>query len=372
MVDASLFKRYDIRGEVSRALTEDAAEQIGRAFGTYLARAGVIQAVIGHDNRLSSRGLADAAIRGLVAAGCQVTDIGRAATPVVYWCAVETGDVGGLMVTGSHLKPAMNGFKLSIGKRNLYGEQIQALRRMIEAGDFASGQGSARCDDEANARYLAMAESRLHHAGPLTIVVDAGNGMGGVYAVPLLEALGHTVIPLPAALPQSLDHAGAVRVGAVAGELEPAHHIGDLELHPDDPPQHGRHEVLRRLGTGPGASVGICRVRHVGQAVGVERGGDVEAVHRHGGAGLGAEADRVDATVRVAVFARDGARSCGLRRRSHGRHAVAPGPDRGVPVECAGIGEGRPHEDGVVARHRDDRPRNREDRRRDVRHRARS
>jgi len=196
MVDASLFKRYDIRGEVGRALTEDAAEQIGRAFGTYLARTGVSQAVIGYDNRLSSRALADAAIRGLTAAGCHVTDIGQAATPVVYWCAVEAGDIGGLMVTGSHLKPAMNGFKLSIGKRNLYGEQIQALRQMIEAGDFASGQGSVRRDDEANARYLAMAESRLHHARPLTIVVDAGNGMGGVYAVPLLEALGHTVIPL--------------------------------------------------------------------------------------------------------------------------------------------------------------------------------
>ncbi|MEB2288870.1 MAG: phosphomannomutase/phosphoglucomutase [Anaerolineae bacterium] len=196
MVDGSLFKRYDIRGEAGRTLTEDVAEQIGRAFGTHLARAGVTQAVIGHDNRLSSRGLADAAIRGLVAAGCQVTDIGRAATPVVYWCAVEAGDIGGLMVTGSHLKPAMNGFKLSIGKRNLFGEQIQALRQGIEAGDFASGQGGVRRDETANARYLAMAQARLQHARPLTIVVDAGNGMGGVYAVPLLEALGHTVIPL--------------------------------------------------------------------------------------------------------------------------------------------------------------------------------
>lgn len=196
MVDASLFKRYDIRGEAGRALTDRAAELIGRAFGTYLERADVSQVVVGHDNRLSSRGLADAAIQGLIAAGCQVIDIGQVATPVVYWYAVEAGDIGGLMVTGSHLKPVMNGFKLSIGKRNLYGEQIQALRQMISEGDFTAGQGEVHRDETVNERYLAMARARLRHARPLTIVVDAGNGMGGVYAVPLLESLGHRVIPL--------------------------------------------------------------------------------------------------------------------------------------------------------------------------------
>ncbi len=196
MVDASLFKRYDIRGEVGRSLTEKSAELIGRAFGTYLERADVNKVVVGHDNRLSSRGLADAVIAGLLATGCRVTDIGQVATPVVYWEAVEKGNIGGVMVTGSHLKPIMNGFKLSIGKRNLYGEQIQALRQMITEGDFTAGQGELTRDETVNERYLAMARARLHHARPLTIVVDAGNGMGGVYAVPLLQSLGHRVIPL--------------------------------------------------------------------------------------------------------------------------------------------------------------------------------
>lgn len=196
MVEASLFKRYDIRGEVGQALTEGAAELIGRAFGTYLERADVYRAVVGHDNRLSSRGLADAVIRGLLATGCRVIDLGQVATPVVYWSAVEEGNIGGVMVTGSHLKPIMNGFKLSIGKRNLYGEQLQELRRMIAEGDFTAGQGELHHDETANERYLAMARAHLQHARPLTIVVDAGNGMGGVYAVPLLQALGHRVIPL--------------------------------------------------------------------------------------------------------------------------------------------------------------------------------
>lgn len=196
VIEPGIFKKYDIRGKVGEALTGETAVQIGQAFGTYLGRQGVHEVVVGHDNRLSSRGLADAAIQGLVRAGCAVTDIGMVATPVVYWCAVEAGDVGGLMVTGSHLKPEMNGFKLSIGMRNLYGDQIQDLRHMVETGDLAVGEGHVVVDDAVNERYLAMAESRLSHARPLTIVVDAGNGMGGLYAVPLLEALGHRVIGL--------------------------------------------------------------------------------------------------------------------------------------------------------------------------------
>jgi phosphomannomutase/phosphoglucomutase len=196
VIDASIFKRYDIRGKVGESLTEQAARQIGQAFGTYLQRHGIREAILGQDNRASSPALAAAAGDGLTRAGCVVTTIGLVATPIVYWCAVEAGDIGGLMVTGSHLKPVMNGFKLSVGMRNLYGDQIAALYDMIVTGSLAVGEGHTTADDGANERYLAMVEKRLMHARALKIVVDAGNGMGGVYAVPLLEALGHTVIPL--------------------------------------------------------------------------------------------------------------------------------------------------------------------------------
>ena len=197
MIAPGIFKRYDIRGKVGDAITEDAAIQIGQAFGTFLQRKGVYEAVIGHDNRTHSRGLADAAIDGLTRAGIMVTDIGRVSTPVVYWCAVEGGDSGGMMITGSHLKPEMNGFKLSIGMKNLYGDEIQALHTMIEQDDLAVGDGRIlTIDEEANARYLMMLNEKLDSARALKIVVDAGNGMGGVYAVPMLEALGHEVIKL--------------------------------------------------------------------------------------------------------------------------------------------------------------------------------
>lgn len=193
MIAPGIFKKYDIRGRAGDAITEAAAEQIGQAFGTFLRRRGIDQAVVGRDNRHSSPALAQAAIAGLVRAGCSVTDIGMVGTPLVYWCAVEAGNVGGMMITGSHLKPDQNGFKLSIGKDNLYGDEIQALRQMIDAGDLDEGDGQARADDTVRERYLAMAAGKLARGRALKIVVDAGNGMGGVFGVPLLEALGHTV-----------------------------------------------------------------------------------------------------------------------------------------------------------------------------------
>lgn len=206
MIEPSIFKRYDIRGRAGDTLTEEAAAQIGQAFGTYLHGHGLREVIVGRDNRHSSPELAQAAIDGLVRAGCHVTDIGMVATPLVYWCAIEAGNAGGMMITGSHLKPEMNGFKLSIGKDNLYGEQIQELRALIERGNLRTGEGEAHTDEAASARYLAMIEGKLPRARSLKIVIDAGNGMGGVYGAPLLEALGHRVVRLYCAPDGSYPH----------------------------------------------------------------------------------------------------------------------------------------------------------------------
>jgi phosphomannomutase/phosphoglucomutase len=196
VIARSIFKKYDIRGKFGDTVTEAAAAQIGQSFGTYLQRQGQRDVILGHDNRMSSPALSEAAADGLARAGCSVIDIGMVATPVVYWCAVEAGDVGGMMITGSHLKPEMNGFKLSIGKRSLYGDQIEAIYTMIQSGDLSVGEGHVLADDTVNERYLAMIENRLPKGRALKIVVDAGNGMGGIYGPPLLEAFGHNVICL--------------------------------------------------------------------------------------------------------------------------------------------------------------------------------
>lgn len=197
-VSPKIFKKYDIRGRAEGAdaiITPAAARLVGQAFGTYLQRVeNRSHAVVGRDNRHTSPELAAAAADGLAASGCQVWDIGLVSTPVVYWAAVQRGDAGGLMVTGSHLSPDQNGFKLSVGARNIFGDGLQALRQMIETHDLAAGAGAVETDADAARRYVADLAQRVPAGQPLSVVVDAGNGTGGLFAPALLARWGHTML----------------------------------------------------------------------------------------------------------------------------------------------------------------------------------
>lgn len=199
-IDPKLFKKYDIRGKAEgddAPLTTGAARLIGKAFGTYLDRvAGVQTAIVGRDNRRTSPALAGAMIEGIQASGCAVIDIRLTSTPILYWHAVHEGNVGGVMVTGSHLTPDQNGFKLCVGARNVYGDHIEALRLLIEDEDFNSGYEMVRVKDSALVDYIVDVVPRLRMARGLHVVVDGGNGTGGAFGPRLLKAWGHRVTEL--------------------------------------------------------------------------------------------------------------------------------------------------------------------------------
>ena len=196
-IDKALFKKYDIRGRAAGddpPLTPALARRIGQALGTYLQENTDQRTVIvGRDNRLTSFELARAAIEGAQASGCHVIVIGQVATPVAYWHAVQAGDAGALMVTGSHLAPEYNGFKLAVGARNLYGPQIQQIRGLAMSTRLYYGAGRMTVDDHAAEKYLRDVQARVPLARPLRVVVDAGNGTGGLFAPALLRAWGHDV-----------------------------------------------------------------------------------------------------------------------------------------------------------------------------------
>ena len=199
-IDKSLFKKYDIRGRAagdSPPLTPAVARRVGQAFGTYLQRHSSQRTmIVGHDNRLSSPELAQAAIEGALASGCRVIAIGLVATPVAYWHAVQAGDAGALMVTGSHLAPEYNGFKLAVGARNLYGPEIQAIRGLALSSRLSYGTGEMAADARAADKYLRDLQGRVQMARRLRVVVDAGSGTAGLFAPALFSAWGHEVICL--------------------------------------------------------------------------------------------------------------------------------------------------------------------------------
>lgn len=193
----SIYKAYDIRGVVGDSLTADTAEQIGRAFGSEMRHRRQQQVIVGRDNRVSSTELAEALMRGVRDAGLNTIDIGMVATPTVYHASVTNSASPAVMVTGSHLPPNENGFKITQGLNPFFGEDIQRLRVRIETGDFTVGAGEHRIDPQAAARYLTDLGKRFQPAErPLKLVVDAGNGMGGLFAPSLLRHMGHEVIEM--------------------------------------------------------------------------------------------------------------------------------------------------------------------------------
>lgn len=195
--DSSIFKKYDIRGTAagdSPSLTPEITQQVGAAFGTYLQRNHQItQVVVGRDNRRASYELAQALIEGIRSSGCDVFDLELVATPIVYWNASRRGDIGGAMITGSHLSGSENGVKLCLGNRNLFGSQLQTMRSFIVDHDLSYGSGKVTADRSSYSQYVEDVVRRIPMSRPLKVVMDAGNGVGGLFGMRLIKAWGHTL-----------------------------------------------------------------------------------------------------------------------------------------------------------------------------------
>jgi phosphomannomutase len=194
-VTPSIFKAYDIRGVVPDSLNETFAEGLGQAFGTQALSEGQTKVAVGRDGRLSGPSLSDALIRGLVAAGIEVVDIGLATTPMLYFAA-HTACQSGIQVTGSHNPKDYNGFKMVLGGRAIYGDEIQALRQMMEAETWQLREGGGVSHLDVLADYTQRIVGDVKLARPMKIVIDSGNGIAGASAPGIFRALGCEVVEL--------------------------------------------------------------------------------------------------------------------------------------------------------------------------------
>ena len=192
-----LFREYDLRGIVGQELTEDIAELVGRAYCTHVQGRGVKTVSVGRDGRLSSPQLHQSLVKGLLAGGLNVIDIGVCPSPLVYFSLFHLPVDGGIMITGSHNAAEYNGFKICVGKEAIHGEEIQALRRVMEKGEFVSGRGTLT-EHPIIPDYLAYLKKGFSgvKAGHLHVVMDCGNGVAALVAKEALELLGCKVTGL--------------------------------------------------------------------------------------------------------------------------------------------------------------------------------
>ena len=194
-VTPSIFKAYDIRGTTPTTINEPVAEALGLAFGTQALALGEKAVAVGRDGRLSGPALSAALVRGLVAAGVEVIDIGLATTPMLYFAAATLCS-SGIQVTGSHNPRDDNGFKMVLAGRAIHGEDIQALRRMIEGEAWQRRAGGSVRTVDVLPAYRERIAGDVKLARPMKIVVDCGNGVAGASAPGIFRALGCEVIEL--------------------------------------------------------------------------------------------------------------------------------------------------------------------------------
>jgi phosphomannomutase/phosphoglucomutase len=197
-IDPVIFRQYDIRGIVGRDLTPAVARAVGLAVGSEAReRLGrTPRLAVGRDNRPSGPELLGALTEGLLATGATVFSVELVPTPALYFAIHHLGADGGVQVTGSHNPPEFNGLKMVLSGLPFAGEDIQGLRRRIEADRFVTGQGTVSTHDVLDA-YRAEIVRRIGKLErPVRVVVDCGNGTGSVAAPRLLRELGAEVIEL--------------------------------------------------------------------------------------------------------------------------------------------------------------------------------
>lgn len=187
-MNPEIFREYDIRGIAGKDITAPEVRLLGQGIGTFMVQNGCRKLTVGRDCRISSDDFAGELIKGLVATGCQVTDIGVCPTPVLYFSIQSLKQDGGVMVTASHNPKEYNGFKICIGSDSVHGKDLQVIRDIVAAGRFVRGEGfysAAHVIPE----YQQFVEENIILSRPLKVGVDAGNGTAGVVAVPILKNL---------------------------------------------------------------------------------------------------------------------------------------------------------------------------------------
>lgn len=192
MFSPVIFREYDIRGVYNEQFDLDFAYQLGRAFGTYVfnkTNKKNRRLSIGYDARQSSVAIVEKLSQGMKETGAEVYILGLVTTPVCYFSTFQLDLDGAIMVTGSHNPPEYNGFKVSLGKTTIFGEEIQNLKAVMQAGNFLTGEGSVKNYD-IHPEYLERYKKEFGQIKPVKVVLDCGNGAAGSIVRKLYNVAG--------------------------------------------------------------------------------------------------------------------------------------------------------------------------------------
>ncbi len=193
MLDQHIFRAYDIRGIAGKDFDEAGAKILGQAYVTYLIRHDKVASpriCVGRDGRVTGEAMQHAFIEGALLAGAEVTDIGMATSPLLFFSICHGKFDGGVNITASHNPKEYNGFKLQRHDAHaICGEEIQAIWHLTTTDNLETGDGKLKRQDFTE-EYFRKIESLVTITGAPHIIIDAGNGIPGKFAPLLFKRLG--------------------------------------------------------------------------------------------------------------------------------------------------------------------------------------
>ena len=210
MFKDSIFREYDIRGVYQIDFDNTFAYHLGKAYGFFLKEKGQNEnsVSIGHDARLSSPEIAEALVQGITSCGIKVFFLGLITTPMSYFSLFHLNISSGIMVTGSHNPPEYNGFKLSMGKSTIFGNQIQKLKEFLKSETLSPGNKTFEKNFfqkkpgklngfkglvehyDISTDYIDRYKKEFQIMEDPNVILDCGNGSAGVIARRLYNAVG--------------------------------------------------------------------------------------------------------------------------------------------------------------------------------------
>ena len=189
IVNPYIFREYDIRGKVLEDFPPEVVVLLGRAFGTLVKRSAGREIAISGDIRNTTPDLINYFKEGVLSTGVDIINLGIVPTPVNYYSLYKLDVAASVQITGSHNPPEFNGFKLSLHKKPVYGEQIQLLKKSIDDLDFDSGDGS-ETRYKILPDYNQMILNKIRIDRPMKVVMDCGNAAASINAPKIFTELG--------------------------------------------------------------------------------------------------------------------------------------------------------------------------------------
>ena len=181
MVNKYIFREYDIRGKVLDDFPTEVVIQLGKGFGSFVKRNGFQEIALSGDIRLTTPQLMDEFKRGVLSTGIDVINLGILPTPANYYSMFKLEVGGAVQITGSHNPPEFNGFKMSLNREAVYGNDIQIIRKYIDNNDFDTGEGN-EIKYDIKSDYKSMIIEKISIERPMKVVMDCANAAGAINA----------------------------------------------------------------------------------------------------------------------------------------------------------------------------------------------